>query len=576
MDIEYIQPNNPTDEERHRMMMISLEQEKRTEDFDNLLNLLSPPRDITNILPTGACKGIRVGIIGGGAAGLSCAFELRKLGFDITIFEKQTERIGGRIYTYYFDKYKKFYGELGAMRIPASHEAVWHYINLFGLQTRPFAQLNENTLFYIRDRRARNDPRGKSVMENIYPAFNLTPRERNTPWKKLIDYALSTQLLKLSPNVRKELLQVKRRYSAEIDYLGSISIRRMLETMGLSEGAIELISGVVPSLGNIYYNSYFEHIQDQYSLDYAYRYQIDGGTVNLAIAFYNALISENPKEYNGIQVSALGKVAWKNGKTVTGIYKGEMNSRVIIEYRDELTFQSFYQNFDYVVCTIPFSSLRNVLIYPMFSSTKMQAIKELNYLPAQKTIFMCNNSFWETFDPSAPIVGGGSYTDLPIASIWYPSRSNNENFKDAQSGIYFGKHKQHSINNRPGVLIASYNQNQDAIRLGNLDSNARFISIKRQVEAVHGLPWGYLDTIVEDYKTVLWENEPGFYGGNCYFMPDQQRLFAYAAAKPEYDNKVYFAGEHVSLTHAWIQGSLQSAMMVANDVAYHCREHQRL
>jgi monoamine oxidase len=97
------------------------------------------------------------------------------------------------------------------------------------------------------------------------------------------------------------------------------------------------------------------------------------------------------------------------------------------------------------------------------------------------------------------------------------------------------------------------------------------VQIKRQVEAVHGLPKGYLDSVVEDYKTVQWNKEEGFYGGNCYFMPEQQRLFAYATAKPEYDNRVYFAGEHVSLTHAWIQGSINSAMIAANDIANHCR-----
>ena len=139
-DIKYIQPINPTDEERHKMLMITLEEANRTEDFDNLVELLSPPKDITTIGAPGSCKGIKVGIIGGGIAGLSSAFELRKLGFDVTIFEMQENRIGGRIYTHYFDKDKRVYGELGAMRIPVDHETTWHYINTFGLKTRPFIQ----------------------------------------------------------------------------------------------------------------------------------------------------------------------------------------------------------------------------------------------------------------------------------------------------------------------------------------------------------------------------------------------------------------------------------------------------
>ena len=97
-DVKYIQPSNPTDEERHKMLKMTLEEANRIEDYENLVELLSPPKDITTIRLPGSCKGIKVGIIGGGLAGLSSAFELRKLGFDITIFEMQEDRIGGRVY----------------------------------------------------------------------------------------------------------------------------------------------------------------------------------------------------------------------------------------------------------------------------------------------------------------------------------------------------------------------------------------------------------------------------------------------------------------------------------------------
>jgi len=170
-EVKYVQPINPTDEERHRMLRIALEEANHVEDYYNLLELLGPPRDITTIVSPGECKGLKVGIIGGGLAGLSSAFELRKLGFDITIFEMQEKRIGGRVYTHYFNKDKELYGELGAMRIPISHETTWHFINLFGLKTRPFIQTNENAFIYIRNKCVRNDSEGKNVMEKIYPEY---------------------------------------------------------------------------------------------------------------------------------------------------------------------------------------------------------------------------------------------------------------------------------------------------------------------------------------------------------------------------------------------------------------------
>ena len=75
---------------------------------------------------------------------------------------------------------------------------------------------------------------------------------------------------------------------------------------------------------------------------------------------------------------------------------------------------------------------------------------------------------------------------------------------------------------------------------------------------------------MEDYKTVQWDSEKGFYGGFCYFMPEQQSLFQYAMAKPEYDNRVYFAGEHISPVHGWIEGSVNTGMKCANDIAEYC------
>lgn len=558
----YIQPINPTDEERYKMLQITLQEVNRLEDLYNIIELLSPPKDITTIKAPGSCRGISVGIIGGGLAGLASAFELRKLGFDITIFEAQENRIGGRVYTHYFDKEKRFYGEFGAMRIPVSHETTWHYINTFGLKTRPFIQNNENAFIYVRNKRARNDSKGLSVMENIYPEFNLPPIERVTPWQKLIGDALGAILLKINPETRKELLQIKNDYSPIIKYIGRQSIREVLEKSGLSQGAIELISGIAPFLGEFYYNSYSENLIEEYTLDYAYRYEIVGGMINFPLSFYYSLLSEKPKEYLNIKEKDLGKVVFENGKTVTGIFKEENSNKVMLKYKSEKSIETQKQAFDFVICAIPFSSLRNLEIYPMFSARKMQSIKEVFYTSSQKTLFMCKEQFWEKGNKDERIFGGGSSTDLPISTIWYPSHNfdfGNGNIKDEDVSTL--------INNNPGVLLASYNLNLDAIRVGNLQNSARYEKIERQIEGVHGLKEGYLDSIVEEAITLDWNRESGFYGGFCYFKPEQQVLFSYAMEQPEYNNKIYFAGEHISLTHGWIEGALSTGMKAANSIA---------
>ena len=200
----------------------------------------------------------------------------------------------------------------------------------------------------------------------------------------------------------------------------------------------------------------------------------------------------------------------------------------------------------------------------------MQAIKEVFYTDSQKTLFMCKERFWEKGSKDERILGGGSSTDLPISTIWYPSANisiDNAEINSKEMAVL----KNSNLYNDLGVLLASYNLNLDAIRVGNLQDNVRFEKIKRQIEAVHGFENGYLDSIVEEYMTVDWNREKGFYEGFCYFKPEQQVLFSYAMEQPEYNNKIYFAGEHISLTHGWIEGALSTGMKAANSIAEYCK-----
>lgn len=177
--LHQVNVNNPTNLERYSMMEELLINSKRDpRELPGIINALSPPKDITSIAKPGTFKDKKVAVLGAGVAGLSAAFELRKLGFDITIFEARENRIGGRIYTHYFDN--EHYGELGAMRIPVSHEATWHYINLFGLNTRSFVQVNPNTFIYVKKTRVRNDPEGENVKKEIYPKFKMRNWEKKT------------------------------------------------------------------------------------------------------------------------------------------------------------------------------------------------------------------------------------------------------------------------------------------------------------------------------------------------------------------------------------------------------------
>lgn len=546
----YKQPPNPTDEQRHVLLKEGLEEAGRPEDYKNVIGLLSPPPDILNYAHSGEFKGIKIGIIGGGLAGMSAAFELRKLGYDITVFDASEDRIGGRAYTYYFDEDKKVYGELGALRIPVSHETTWYYINLFKLGTEPFIQNNPNAFVYVHNTRIKNTP--KDIEEKLYPKYNLTDLERRTPWRQLNDYAFDYNMKILPPHIRCEILNILPRYSPSYNTLTNISIRENLEMVGLSPDAINLISSVNLFTGSVIDLSYSDLLSTSYPVNFSYLYRVSGGTSNLPLAFYQSLTSNHPNEYNSIPDNDLGTVTWKKGNWVTGIYKNKNQKQVLIRYSNKNLADSALEAFDYVVCAIPFSVLSTVEIDPFFSNRKMQAIREINYTNGQRTLLLCNKRFWEENTDYGRINGGISFTDLPIVNIIYPSDHVVDNGSPDE----------------PGVLIGSYNLNQLATFVGNMEPNIRIEYIKKQIEKIHRLPEKYLDSIAIQSKFIEWNREYWFRGAVSNFTPEQKRIFSYDILKPEYDNRVFFAGEHTSSTHAWMQGALYTGKLAANKIAY--------
>lgn len=547
------QAMNPTDEQRHEMLLNSLERAGRPEDYDYILKLLSPSEDITKFAAPGELRGVKIGIIGGGLAGMTAAYELRKTGAEITILEASRERIGGRVYTFYFDPEGSYYGELGAMRIPVTHEATWHYINLFGLNTIPMSTPKRNNFYYVHNTRFRTS---ESVEENLYPKYALTKQERETPWSELSSYAFENRFLQLPPNIRAEMISILPKYSPEYLPLSEMSLRQNFEKLGLSQGAIQLISAVDPASGVFLNMAYDEVVHELYTFDFRNIYRIQGGNIYLPLAFYQSFQSNNPPGYQNIMPSKLGCVTYKQGHFVKGIYQSEYRNKVVIKYANNKEDHDSAEIFDYVICTLPLSALRTVEIKPFFSNIKMQAILEFNYIDALKSLLLCNRRFWERDTEYGNMLGGISFTDLPIESIIYPSDHN------------FCLEEGNCSSEEPGVLTV-YNLAQNATRLGGMEEYSRYETTRQNIEEVHGMPRGFLSSFVERYKTAHWNDEPLYRGALALALPSQKKLFLYDLQQPEYNGRVYLAGEHVSSKHGWIQGAVSSGKLAANKLAAH-------
>jgi len=307
-----------------------------------------------------------------------------------------------------------------------------------------------------------------------------------------------------------------------------------------------------------------EILQQDYTADSEFNYYIKDGMINLPLSLYRALNDNNEEVYKDIDDrDKLGSVDIKIGAPVEGIYKSKLYNKITIKYTQGKSKEEGLEDFDYVICTVPFQSLRRMEIDPYFNSKKIQAINEMNYETSQKIYFYLKERFWERGGKFKAIVGGKTLTDLPLGAIYYPS-DHAEAIKDA-SGKYILKVG--TSTKEPGVLLVSYNWGKEAMILGNENPELQISDVIRYIEKIHNLPQNYIKDNLIDYKSLIWSDVQYIWGSAALSKPKDKMLFSYAAKISEMDNRVFFAGEHISQKHGTQQGSLQSGMIAANEVA---------
>jgi monoamine oxidase len=69
----------------------------------------------------------------------------------------------------------------------------------------------------------------------------------------------------------------------------------------------------------------------------------------------------------------------------------------------------------------------------------------------------------------------------------------------------------------------------------------------------------------------MWHDDEFAGGAFALFDPGQQSLLYAAIVSPE--GRIHFAGEHASLSHAWIQGAIESGVRAASEIHERTLEH---
>lgn len=526
---------NPSDYDRYNILKDELKKENRIEDLENIIRIMSPPEEIINICKSELGKNIKVAIVGAGLSGLSAAFELKKIGCNVTIFE-QSGRIGGRTYTYYFDRVNNKYGDFGETSIPISHYTTWHYINLFNLETE--AINTDINYYYLRD--SLDSIIENKKIKNLYNKYDLTEYDIRKLNRKDYLKVLNKYIKYLNPKEREELISIKEVYSKKIMELDKITLKKIYEKEGYSEDAINLIGYL---LGNKEYFNYslIEILGKEYTLDFKNNYAIKGGMIKLPFAIYEALINNESKVYININRETLGETDIKFGFSIEEI---DCIEKINLKYKDLENNILYKDEFDYLIYTEPIRNLNRILIKEKISSVKLRAIDDINLVNSQKIYLYLKNKFWKEEYSEDKFKCGRLITDLPIYSIYYFSEKINESV----------------------VLLASYGLADKSVGFTNLDEEIKIKDTIKYIERIHNLPSGYIESILLDYNVLSWEDIRYIWGYSTMFKPEEKTLYSYGISKPEFNNKLFFAGENTSGKHGTQQGELQSGMIVASKI----------
>ena len=319
--------SNPSDHDRYDILKKELMKQGRIEDLDSIIELLNHPKDIKEICKNKFSGNIKVAIVGAGEAGLAAASELKKIGCNITIFEA-SKRVGGRVYTYYFDRLNKSYCEFGEKTIPISHNTTWYYINSLNLQTNKWKEYS--SLYYLRDEGSYK--KRKEIVSNIYTKYLLNNKDINLLKHKDLNKVFRKYLNSMTKEERRELLEIKEKYSNKLLAIDELSYKAIYKKQGLSEDGISLLSFLNRDREYLNY-ALTEKLNKYYTLDEINQYEIKGGMINLSLALYEALLNDDNIFYNNLEKDNLGIVNVRFSTLVEGIYNNE--DKVTIEIDDD-------------------------------------------------------------------------------------------------------------------------------------------------------------------------------------------------------------------------------------------------
>ena len=386
----------------------------------------------------------RIIVIGGGLAGLSCAYELDQAGYNVVLLEARS-RPGGRVRTYRDPFADHLYAEMGAEYVDSTDTYVRDYCKKFNLKVLPAKQYDG---VYVR---------GKYLtMKGLKSGMDSLPFEG----------ARSGQLFGQEVHyIQKwiDLVKQKGEHSPEVQALDKMSVEEMLKKGGAPKDIIDLYtytnateSTSVPSKMSALYMVLANARTSAFSED-TVEGRIFGGNDQLPKTFakkLGAIINYN---------RPLQRLVFdNNGVTATITENGKRTSIKGIN----------------CVLAVPATILRNIKINPGFSAEKTNCIQKQQYGHVMKIAMQYRRRFWDEKNS----IGQRVFTDTPLRRIYH--------FSIDQPG--------------PRGILLTFTSGEDARKLGRLPEENRMRIAQNTCTSI----WPEAPQYWENGITKYWNEDP--------------------------------------------------------------------
>ena len=481
--------------------------------------------------------GAEVAVVGAGISGMIAAYELMKVGLRPVIYE--VGRIGGRLRSEPFRAAPHVVAELGGMRFPITGTALWHYVDLVDLDSRPFPN-------------------------------PLTPAAPTT----VIDLAGESHFARTIEDLPPLFHEVADAWDRSLEDVASLSA--MQDAMRRRDPAAikEIWNPLVEQWDDRTFYDFIATSPSFSRLSYRHREvfgQVGFGTGGWDSDFPNSMLEvfrvvmagfENDQRFIVGGAEQLprrlfarepdGLVHWPAGTSLASLHSGAPRPGVIaiervgdgiIEVTDRWSDRRAY---DAVLVTTQSWLLTTSIDVDerLFSLKHWMALDRTRYMQSSKTFVMVDRPFWKELDPE---------TGRPPLSMTLTDRNTR------------GTYLIDNGDDQPGVIVLSYAWQGDAMKVLPMTAEERAELALDTLEQI------YPDTnlrshVIGEPISVSWEADPHFLGAFKGALPGHyrynRRMHSHFVQDdmPPAERGIFLAGDDVSWTPGWAEGAVHTAL----------------